>query len=144
MRFSVLIFSSFIALSLSAQLHMDSRSQQVVNELTTVIYPDVITQDWLVKNLPTFPIYKVNGEFCLSMIAEKASNFTDEDLNNLAYVGSEAGNIITLKVPLVNLVELNILKNLDYLEVAIRIQPDIEDMITDTRVDSVWQGINQI
>lgn len=144
MRFSVLIFSSFIALSLSAQLNMDSRSQQVVNELTTVIYPDVITQDWLVKNLPTFPIYKVNGEFCLSMIAEKASNFTDEDLNNLAYVGSEAGNIITLKVPLVNLVELNILKNLDYLEVAIRIQPDIEDMITDTRVDSVWQGINQI
>lgn len=100
-----------------------------------------IDEKWLKKHLPKLPIYKVNGEYCLSTIAKTNSNFSNL-INNIYFTTSVVGDIATLKIPLKNIQPNLSIENIEYLEIAPRIQAENNNMIEDVRADSVWAGID--
>jgi len=132
-----LILTSLTCLSFS-QIRVNSESQEQISRL---ISQSKIHSTYELKSKnPLLPIYEVNGEMCLSTLAKVTRNFTASDLNDKAFVGSRVGDVITLKIPLKNLSEIEIFTNLIQLNVAERILPHNHKMTADTRVDSVWEG----
>lgn len=139
-----------ILLSLSALLLLfgTNRSQSSLSQKTIWTIEDInsklsdkIDQDWVEANAKYYPVYKVNGEYCLSMVGLKNSNFKESDLQGDAFLGSEVGNVVTIKFPLKNLDKVGQIKNISYLEVADRIAGmSLNKAVVDTRVDSVWKG----
>jgi len=91
----------------------------------------------------TYPIYKQNQTFALSLIAKKNNSFNQSTFTKKGVViGSEIGEILTLKVPVEILDQINLLEGLEYIEVAGKVSPMLDKVLFDTRVDSVHQGIN--
>lgn len=131
-----------ISFSGIAQIQFSQKTIWTIEDISSKVNPDFITDDFVESELIYYPIYKVNGKYCLSMVGITNANFQNEDLNQIAFLGSKIGNIITLKCPLEHLSELALIKNVKYLEVADRIAgPANNKMVVDTRVDSVWEGI---
>lgn len=138
----LLLFGIFVICNLNAQFSTSQKTQKLIDQINTIEIPDQISKEWVKSNFKDQPIYPVFGEYCLSMVGIKQSNFSEKDLNELAFLGSITGNVITVKVPLKNMGQLDQLKNIKYLEVADRIAGMANHkMVVDTRVDSVWMGI---
>jgi subtilisin family serine protease len=134
-------FVFFLITSLSfSQIRINSESQENINRILFQAKEKISLQ--IKKDNPLLPIYKVRGELCLSTIAKVTNGFSANDLNDKAFVGSQVGNIVTIKIPLKNLVEINNFQNVLQLQVAERIQPHNHKMTADVRADSVWAGIN--
>jgi subtilisin family serine protease len=90
-----------------------------------------------------YPIYKSKGVYHVSFLAKKSSLFNRELLLERGIeIGSEIGNIITMRAPVDVLPELFNLPGLSYLEVAGKVAPDLNRVLFDTRVDSIHKGIN--
>jgi minor extracellular serine protease Vpr len=127
-----------IAVSSFSQTRINSESQENINRLISQSKRSGLIE--LKTNNPLLPIYKVNGEFCLSTLAKVSKNFTASDLSLKAFIGSRVGDIITLKIPLKNLSEIYNFRNIIQLNVAERILPHNNKTTWDVRADSVWQG----
>ena len=121
-----------------SQIRINSESQENINRLISESKGN--TDSELKARNPLLPIYKVNGELCLSTLAKVNRNFTMADLSDKAFVGSQVADIITLKIPLKNLPEIKNFNNIIQLNVAERIQPHNHKMTADVRADSVWAG----
>ena len=139
--FTLTFSLSFIAFS---QTKQSSKTKQQFQFLSSKIENQIITKNWVKLNLSKFPIYKVNGEFCLSTVAKANNNFTKEDLQGKFYLGSQVGNIVTIKIPLKNITPNLTISNIEYIEVSARIQKLNNKMTRDLRVDSVrnWANLN--
>lgn len=123
-----------------AQVQMSQKTIWTIDDLRSNI-TDHIDQHWVDQYAKYYPVYRVHGEYCLSMVGIKAENFQVSDLNGLAFVGSETGNVITIKFPIANLNKIDLVKHVEYLEVADRIAGlSLDRAVVDTRVDSVWMG----
>lgn len=135
-------FLSFILLTSFSfsfsQIKINSESQENINRL--IIQGKNIPSEKLKKHNPLLPIYKVNGQLCLSTIAKVSRSFKESDLNDKAFIGSQVADITTIKIPLKNLNSINNFKNIIQLQVAERIHPLNNKMTWDTRSDSVWAG----
>ncbi len=141
MKFYLLSLISLISVSFSAQTKMSSETKQYFKKIETTFANQDISQDKIATEFPNLPIYKVNGEFCISTVAKVDANFKKEAIKD-NYLTTHIGEVITLKIPLRNISENIDFENVTILKIAERIQPDIHKMIVDTRSDSVWQGIN--
>ena len=139
----ILLFT--LPFSLFSQTKMSSETQQQFNFLNSKLENQKLSTNWIKENLSKLPIYKVNGEFCLSTITKVNSNFTEEDLQGKYYLGSQTGDIVTIKIPLKNITSIISIPNVEYLEVSARIQKLNNKMTRDLRVDSVrnWANVNQ-
>lgn len=136
---STLFVLLFIGVSFG-QMKLSQKTIWTINDINSKL-SDKIDQKWVEDNASYYPVYKVYGQYCLSMVGKKNANFQEVDLNGLAYVGSEVGDIVTIKFPLKNLDKINQIKNINYLEVADRIAGmSLDRSVVDTRVDSVWMG----
>lgn len=116
------------------------RDFSIINEKVKQERIENINQKWIDEHLQHLPIYKVENVFCLSTVASVTRNF-DANVSGV-FVGSKVGNIATIKIPLENINSNFSLEGVDYLETATRIQKSMNEMIVDTRVDSVWQGFD--
>lgn len=132
-----LFFTTLVAFSFS-QTRINSESRENIDRLIFQIKEK--TAEEIKKTNPLLPIYKVNGELCLSTLAKVSVNFSTSDLNDKAFIGSQVADIITLKIPLKNLSEISNFKNLIQLNVAEKILPHNHKMTWDVRADSVWAG----
>ncbi len=121
-----------------SQMRINSESQENINRLISQSKESTLTE--LKNNNPLLPIYRVNGELCLSTLAKVTANFTENDLNDKASIGSQVADIITLKIPLKNLSAIQQFRNIIQLNISERILPHNHKMTADTRVDSVWEG----
>lgn len=136
-----LIFTLFLSAVFTfsfSQIRINSESQENINRL--IVQSKIKNIIELKKDNPLLPIYKVNGELCLSTLAKVNSKFSITDLSDKAYIGSRVADIITLKIPLKNLSEIYNFQNLIQLNVAERILPQNNKMTWDVRADSVWAG----
>lgn len=139
MRILTILIGSFLFLSGTAQ-RLSQKTIWTIDDLTDKSV-DHIDQKWVEQNASYYPVYKVYGEFCLSMVGLKNENFQEADLKGLAYVGSSVGNVVTIKFPIRYLSQIDQIKNIEYLEVADRLGGmALERSAKDTRVDSVWMG----
>ncbi len=126
----------------NAQTKISYETRNYLNELSQVRLPENINLDWVEDNFPNLPIYKVYDKFCLSTVASVTNDFTKSDLKGKYYLGSQIGNVVTLKIPLEFAEEDIQIKNVEFLKIAERIQPSLHKVTVDVRADSVWQGIN--
>lgn len=89
-----------------------------------------------------YPVYKTNSQLYISCLALANSKFSKlKTESNGILVGSETGNIVTLRVPFDKINHLNNLPGITYLEIAGKIKPHLDKAVKDTRVDSVWKSI---
>ncbi|MGJ8661170.1 MAG: S8 family serine peptidase [Bacteroidota bacterium] len=90
-----------------------------------------------------FPINKIGDKDYISVIAEVAPGF---DISKLVsqeiIVGSRIGNILSLKIPLINMQDFSSVKGVKYYEIAKKVRPNLNKVIPDIRADSVHDGIN--
>mgnify|MGYP000285958908 CR=1 FL=1 len=128
----------FLTIGSFSQIRINSESQENINRLISQSKNNKGLE--LKTNNPLLPIYKVNGELCLSTMAKVSRSFTAGDLNDKAFIGSQVADIITLKIPLKNLSEISNFNNIIQLNVAERILPHNHKMTADVRADSVWAG----
>ena len=142
MKLFLFLTFSFTLVFCSAQTAMSSETRNQFTQIENANIPEVITANWITTNFPNLPIYQVYGEYCISTVARVTPAFTKADLNGEMFVGSITGNVATIKIPL-KLVTKNLdLKNVEFIQVAERIQPLNNKTTADVRADSVWQGIN--
>lgn len=143
MKNTILITILFVNFySMFGQVNLSSETRHNLEEIASFYRKYTPTTKNIKKHFEKLPIYKVRGEFCLSTVSKVTSSFSKSDLNNAAYIGSRVGNIVTIKIPLSNVSDVNYFKNIEFLSIADRIQPLNNKMTADLRVDSVWQGIN--
>lgn len=123
-----------------AQTQLSQKTIWTVNDLVEH-QTENINQKWVEQYAQYYPVYKVHGQYCLSMVGLKNSQFQEEDLQGLAFVGSSVGDVITIKFPISSLHKIDLIKNIEYLEVADRIAGMANNRtVVDARVDSVWMG----
>jgi subtilisin family serine protease len=89
-----------------------------------------------------YPIYNIDGRWYLSMLGRCNTQFHAEELEwqRILFQKPIAG-LLSLKVPLQKIAALTSLKGLDYLEIAGRINPNLDKAIKDLHADSVHAGI---
>jgi minor extracellular serine protease Vpr len=141
MKYLFLVFILHLTLISFAQV-MSSETKKWLQEIEISKNEGDLTHEWVNHHFPTLPIYKVNGEFCLSMVAKVSSNFNKENLAGIAYCSEQIGSVVTLKIPLQKIGYPFKLDAVEYIEVAERIQPLNNKMTADVRADSVWMGYN--
>ena len=139
MKYCYLLFFSVCSSLLSAQVQMPGMTQQALQELNVGMRrsekPDM-------KHIrANYPVYPIQGKDYLSMVAKVENGFEETDLPNDVIMGTQIGQVVTLKVPLHNLNSIQFAKNIQYVEVAPRIQPTITKAVLDMRADSVQQGL---
>lgn len=89
-----------------------------------------------------YPIYNLDGRWYLSMLGRCSAAFKPEELQwQRILFNKPIGGLLSLKVPLQKLAALNTLKGLDYLEIAGKINPNLDKAILDLHADSVHAGI---
>jgi len=89
-----------------------------------------------------YPIYNIDGRWYLSMLARANQNFNPEELKwQRILFSAPVQQLLSIKVPLQKLSSLQEIKGLDYLEIAGKINPNLDKAIKDLRADSVHQGI---
>jgi subtilisin family serine protease len=124
------------------QTKMSAETLQKVKEIAQSPKEPIITQEWITTHFPKLPIYKVNGEFCLSTVMRVTTDFKKEDVTSFGYFGSQLGQIVTLKMPIRSIQNTINIPHVEFLEIAERIQPQNNKLTGDVRADSVWEGIN--
>ena len=141
---SLLLLISFVCVSLfqiswAAPLMSQSDRQgiyQIQNELLR-------TKGEVSKQLQNaYPIYNINGRWYLSMLGRCNAQFKAEELEwqRILFQKPIAG-LLSLKVPLQKLAALTQLNGIDYLEIAGRINPNLDKAVKDLHADSVHAGI---
>ena len=76
----IIIFGSSISFG---QVKISSESQFNFRRIATFYQKNIPTEQNISENFSKLPIYKVNGEYCLSTVAKVNSSFKKEDLKNI-------------------------------------------------------------
>lgn len=93
--------------------------------------------------LKMFPLEEENGQYYLHVLAKTNSQFSLSELKENGWkTGTHFGNILSARMPLNLFLNSFSHPGIDYLEVAERFEPYLDQGLVDTRVDSVHQGIN--
>ncbi len=94
------------------------------------------------KTLEThFPIYKINGNYFLSVLCKVTPSFTTDEAKQKGILfGSRIQDIVSLKLPLSNLEEALTVSGVSYLEIAQKVKPMLDKAVKDVRADSVQYG----
>lgn len=91
----------------------------------------------------TFPIYTRNGIDYLSFLAKTNEHYDSSLLiDKGCIIGSKIEDIISLKIPLLALSEIQAFVGISTLQVAKKIKPDLSRVLYDIRADSVHLGID--
>lgn len=140
---TVLIVAIFSFLQLNAQSRMSSETRhamEAVNKEYKISKGSSSHWDDLCK---TYPVYHQDQSFALACIGKKNHLFNAGTLKQKGIViGSEIGDIVTLRIPVELLDQINLLTGLEYIEVAGKVTPMLDRVLFDTRVDSIHKGIN--
>ena len=98
MKFLLLFTILFYNFLVWSQTRISSQNQHYFASIAALEKPSNISQEWIDANFPNLPIYKVHGEYCVSAIAKVNSQFSKQDLKGDFYLGSQIGNVVTIKI----------------------------------------------
>jgi minor extracellular serine protease Vpr len=126
--------------SLFGQMVTSSETEYQFSRIAQAIKGNSPDPEWIQTYVPDLPIYLVNGEYCLSLIAKVEKGYSPRDLTGIGYPGSQAGSIATIKIPLARISANLTIPHVSYLEISGKIHPDLHKLTVDIRADSVWSG----
>jgi minor extracellular serine protease Vpr len=90
-----------------------------------------------------FPINELAGKQMISIVARVNASFDKSECISKKYIiGSQVGDIVSLKVPLDKMGDFFSIEGISYFEIAKKVRPNLNKVIPDIRADSVHQGIN--
>lgn len=139
MKYCYLLMFAFVANVLTAQVQVPGITQQILGELNSNLRRG--SGEEVEKLQEKYPVYSIEGSYYLSMIGKVTEDFSISDLPEGVLLGTQIGDIVTLKVPLNNLELIQQLKSVDYVESAGKINPSITNAVKDMRADSVQMGL---
>jgi minor extracellular serine protease Vpr len=144
MRRTVLFFCGFLAVvpSVLGQMRMSSETRRYFTRVVEMVEGITPDKEWVIQQLPDLPVYAVNGEYCLSVVALADQGFSVRDLEGIALPGSQTGRVVTMKIPLKNVSPSLQIPRISYLEIAGKLQPHLHKLTSDVRADSVWAGMS--
>jgi subtilisin family serine protease len=137
-----LFFLVVMVLQGNAQTAMSSSTIHDISTLVAKCEGKEINASFVKNQLSQYPVYLVNGEYCLSMIAKVSADAKHDLIDARFFVSTKIGNIATIKFPLKYLSTSFSHPQISYIEIAPRIQAFNNRMVADVRADSVWQGLN--
>lgn len=144
-RFIKLFFLLLIILTGTVKIFAQTR----ISAETMIFLADLNKSMSKTDNIPDsdicnkYAITKRNGVYYISCLALVNEQFNQTILETEGMkIGSRTGDIITLRIPLKKIHMISKLPGISYLEVAGKISPALNRAVKDTRVDSVWQGID--
>jgi len=119
-------------------------SQNCISDIYTIKEDLRLNQGELSNRIiETFPINTIRGVNYLSFLAQVNSGFNRSDLENGSIIiGTKINNIVSLKIPILELSQVENLVGVDVLQVAGRIRPTLNKVLYDIRADSVHAGID--
>ncbi len=129
-----LLFISSLAISQGTTLSVKTKYD--VNKIQS-LSAKIAKGDQQVIDL--YPIMKLNGAYYVSFLGRKTGNFTPNNQDGIFY-GKAVGNILSVRVRLDKLNTISNLNGIANLELAGKIQPNLDRVVYDTRVDSVHAG----
>lgn len=93
--------------------------------------------------LAPFPVYKINGEWHVSLFGKRLANADWTVLEDHHVLkGASVGIITTIKVPLNELHLIDLSRFYSYLEIPAKVAPTLDKAVKDTHADSVQKGFN--
>ncbi len=128
---------SFTLLSASAQSSLSPHTKLYLRELEEARKSDMVPKGYIHKLLP-------GGELCVSTLIKVDNKLqADAQLATIgAHVGTKAGDIWTVQVPVNKVSEFIQLKGISYIQVDEPVHPNLDSARKTTRVDSVHAGYN--
>jgi minor extracellular serine protease Vpr len=94
-------------------------------------------------NQAEIPWLIIDGREYASVLALVSNGYDRSQIESKEIiVGAERGGVVTLKVPIELISELEALPGIEYLELSTKISPNLERAVRDARVDSVHQGLD--
>ncbi|MEI6123360.1 MAG: S8 family peptidase [Bacteroidota bacterium] len=131
----------FLSIGLFAQSKISINTRIFINDVNIVYARN---KTYVNKELcDKYPINKFKNGYYVSCLALVNKSYSSSDYINAGIlIGSQTGKIITLRIPIENFDIIKSLKGIDYIEIAGKIKPTLDRAVKDTRVDSVWQGID--
>jgi minor extracellular serine protease Vpr len=123
-----------------AQVKLSCDTRLFMNDLNNLFTKNrsYVSKEFLEK----YPVNKINERYYVSCLALVNNNFNSTDLSDAGIlIGSKTGRIVTLRIPIQNFMVMNTISGIDYIEIAGKIKPTLDKAVKDTRVDSVWKGI---
>ena len=138
MKYCYILFLSLWTSIGVAQVKVPAITQQAINEIEE-IHQNKKSSDKKLEDL--YPILKISGKDYISTIAKVGAGFSENNLPTGFVVGSRIGDIITLKIPVDQIHQIQFVQNVEYLEMASKIQPNVTKAGVDLRADSVQQGL---
>ncbi len=139
----LLIFALFFTLNAFQLWAVPLMSQADRQEIQQIQSELLRSNGEVSKHLQSsYPIHNLDGRWYLSMLGRCNAAFKPEELQwqRILFQKPIAG-LISLKVPLQKLGALQNLNGLQYLEIAGRINPNLDKAIKDLHADSVHAGI---
>jgi len=92
--------------------------------------------------LNRFAVYLNHGVYYASFLGEKSDGFSKSNLADKGIIcGAEAGQVVSLRIPLSVLGEISGLKGLRSVQLAGKIKPQLDRAVKDIGADSVQKGI---
>ncbi len=136
-------FTLFCSTVLVAGPLMSKADQLQLQEITQKVESNIhLTNPELVSK---YPIYQINDQWYLSMLGRCTEGFESSELE---YHGilfqTPISGLLTLKVPLSQLNKLATLQCISYLQIAGKINPNLDKAIKDLHADSVHAGIGLV
>jgi subtilisin family serine protease len=139
-----IILIAFISLSLGAFtqiVHIPANSRADVSMILQDFQRNNRRSSQLMRE--RFAFHKIAGIDYVSFLGKVNTSFDRDYLSNLGIITNQpVSGIISLKIPITQLSNLESLLGLTILQLAGKIKPDLDKAVKDTRADSVQYGIN--
>lgn len=136
----LVLFTGFVS---HGQTKMSADTRIFVNDLksscTGYNLGDIVKTEVVEK----YAVNYIFGKNYVSFLAIVSNEFNEAILRDYDIrFGSRNGNIITLRVPLEKIDIIDKIPGIKYIQIAGKISPNLDKATKDTKVDSVWYGIN--
>lgn len=123
---------------------------QVILTANTQADLSIINADYIKNNRSVseemrnrFAVYTLNGKDYVAFLGKTSPAFSKIALEQEGIlVGAKINNVVSLKIPIVKLNQLETLSGLKMLQLAGKIKPYLDKAIKDIGVDSITAGIN--
>lgn len=129
-------FLFFVPFAFGQGVKISQKTQFDVSRLIALT-PEIEKENKTVLDL--YPIMKMNGTHYVSFLGKKGTGVLAQQ-DGIVF-GKQTGSIVSVRVALEKLPQLQAIQGIEFLELAGKIKPTLDKVVFDTRVDSVHAGI---
>ena len=141
MRFLFSLLFSFLGFSSIAQVDLSANTRADLSLIEADFKVNNGQNSEAIKN--RFAVYTFNQVDYFGALAKVGEDYNATQLTNLGIVvGSKINSIVSLKIPVSQISNVEVIPGLSFLQLAGKIKPDLEKAVKDIGADSVHLGID--